>query len=57
MKTTSLTVATFMKALIAAGFSNEEVFAAARAEFNLPASKKGYPAWYRCALRRDGVKV
>lgn len=53
----TLTVAMFMRALIAAGFTNEEVFAAAVAEYGIGQEKKTYPTWYRAQLRREGVAV
>jgi len=48
-------VSTVARMMLIQGFSNAEVFAALQAEFNLPLSRKGYPAWYRAELTREGV--
>ena len=53
----TITVAMFMRALIAAGFNNDEVFSAAVAEYGIGTEKKYYATWYRCQLRREGVAV
>jgi predicted solute-binding protein len=47
-----VTVASFMRDLIKAGKSNEEVFAAAQKKFGIGEDKKHYPSWYRCEMRR-----
>lgn len=41
--------------LIRAGKSNQEVWTAIKAQFNLDDSKKHYPTWYRCEMKRKGL--
>ena len=45
------------RALILAGKTNQEVWAALKQQFNLDDSKKHYPTWYRCELKRKGQLV
>jgi len=40
--------------LILAGKTNQEVWALIKEAFNLDDSKKHYPSWYRCELKRSG---
>lgn len=49
-----VTVSSVAEELILAGKSNEDVFAALKAQFKLDDSKKSYPTWYRCRLKRLG---
>ncbi len=51
-----VTVASFMREQITAGYSNEEVFAAAKKMFDIGDDKKHYPSWYRCEMKRDVKK-
>ena len=53
----TVSVASFMRDLILAGHTNEEVWKAAQAAYGLDAKKRGYPAWYRTELRRKGALV
>lgn len=51
-------VSKFCQNLILAGHSNEEVWIAIRDQFNLSYEKqRGYPAWYRHKLRKEGHPV
>lgn len=50
-----ISVAAFARELILAGRTNEDVFKSLQAKFNLDASKKHYPSWYRCQLRAKGL--
>lgn len=45
------------RALIRAGKTNAEVWAAIKTQFNLDDKKRGYPAWYRADLRKQGEQV
>lgn len=40
--------------LILAGKTNQEVWALIKEAFDLDDSKKHYPSWYRCELKRSG---
>jgi hypothetical protein len=53
--TTTRNVSTVARLLLVNGSTNAEVFAELQREFNLPASRRGYPAWYRSQLTRQGV--
>lgn len=41
--------------LILAGKTNQEVWEALKQQFNLDDSKKHYPTWYRCEMKRTGL--
>ena len=41
--------------LILAGKTNQEVWAIIKDAFGLDDSKKHYPAWYRCEMKRKGL--
>lgn len=43
------------RALILAGKTNQEVWAELKQQFNLDDSKKHYPTWYRCEMKRKGL--
>ncbi|UOF79487.1 hypothetical protein [Caudoviricetes sp.] len=43
--------------LILAGKTNEEVWTVIAEQFKLDVKKRGYPAWYRFQLRKQGHKV
>lgn len=45
------------RALIRAGKTNAEVWAIIKVQFNLDDKKRGYPAWYRADLRKQGEPV
>lgn len=51
------TVSSVARELIIQGLTNNEVYSKLVDEFNLDASKKYYPAWYRSELRGKGFKV
>ena len=41
--------------LILSGKTNQEVWEALKQQFNLGDSKKHYPTWYRCEMKRTGL--
>lgn len=41
--------------LILAGKTNEEVWEVLQQTFNLDRSKRHYPTWYRCEMKRKGL--
>lgn len=41
--------------LILAGKTNQEVWEVLKQQFNLDDSKKHYPTWYRCEMKRTGL--
>ncbi len=41
--------------LILSGKTNQEVWEALKQQFNLDDSKKHYPTWYRCEMKRTGL--
>ena len=43
--------------LILAGKTNQEVWAELKQQFDLDDSKKHYPTWYRCEMKRKGQLV
>ncbi len=45
------------RALILAGKTNQEVWAELKQQFDLDDSKKHYPTWYRCEMKRKGQLV
>ena len=47
-------VSAVARELILAGRTNQEVWAVIKEAFNLDDSKKHYPSWYRCELKRAG---
>lgn len=49
-----MTVSDVARTLILEGKTNEEVWAVIKAQFDLDDSKKSYPSWYRCELKRKG---
>lgn len=51
------TVSGEMRKLILEGKSNQEVWEITKNMFSLDDSKKHYPAWYRCQMRRGGLKI
>ena len=50
-------VSTVARELILAGKSNQEIWAILKETFDLDDSKKHYPSWYRCEMKRKGVVV
>lgn len=47
-------VSAVARELILAGRTNQEVWAVIKEAFNLDDSKKHYPTWYRCEMKRKG---
>lgn len=47
-------VSAVARELILAGKTNQEVWAIIKDAFNLDDSKKHYPTWYRCEMKRKG---
>lgn len=45
------------RALILAGKTNQEVWVELKQQFDLDDSKKHYPTWYRCEMKRKGQLV
>lgn len=43
------------RSLILAGKTNQEVWAELKQQFDLDDSKKHYPTWYRCEMKRKGL--
>ena len=41
--------------LILSGKTNQEVWEALKQQFNLNDSKRHYPTWYRCEMKRTGL--
>lgn len=48
-------VSTVARELILAGKTNQEVWAVLKETFGLDDSKKHYPSWYRCEMKRKGL--
>lgn len=48
-------VSSMARDLILAGKTNQEVWDVLKDAFNLDDSKKHYPTWYRCELKRKGL--
>jgi hypothetical protein len=48
-----VSVSSVAEELLLAGKTNEEVFAVLKEKFKLDDSKKNYPSWYRCRLKRQ----
>lgn len=54
VKATRTTCSSVAKELILAGKTNQEVWDVISKQFKLDATKKHYPTWYRCQLKRKG---
>ena len=54
-KTKRVGVSSMARDLILAGKTNQEVWDVLKDAFNLDDSKKHYPTWYRCELKRKGL--
>lgn len=52
-KARRVSVSSVAEDLLLAGKTNEEVFAVLKEKFKLDDSKKNYPSWYRCRLKRQ----
>lgn len=55
VKTKRAGVSSMARDLILAGKTNQEVWDVLKEAFNLDDSKKHYPTWYRCELKRKGL--
>jgi len=55
IKTRRVGVSSMARDLILAGKTNQEVWDVLKDAFNLDDSKKHYPTWYRCELKRKGL--
>jgi hypothetical protein len=49
------TISTVARDMILDGKTDQEVWAALVEQFNLDDSKKHYPTWYRCEMKRKGL--
>jgi hypothetical protein len=49
------TISTMARELILDGKTNQEVWEVLQAKFNLDDSKRHYPTWYRCEMKRTGL--
>jgi hypothetical protein len=54
-KEKKLGISATARQLILDGKSNQEVWEALKQQFNLDDSKKHYPTWYRCEMKRTGL--
>jgi len=52
----AITVASRCREMIRAGHTNAAIWKVIQKQFDLPGSKKSYPAWYRSDMKRRGVK-
>lgn len=48
-------VSSVARDLILAGKTNQEVWEVLKEQFNLDDSKRHYPTWYRCEMKRKGM--
>jgi hypothetical protein len=56
VKTTKKTgISATARELILSGKTNQEVWEVLKQQFNLNDSKKHYPTWYRCEMKRTGL--
>ena len=55
MKVHKQTVSSVCRQLIAEGKTNEEVWSIVKPLFDMPDTKKGYPAWYRADMKKKGL--
>jgi len=54
-KTSREGISSFARQMISDGSTNQEVWAALVEKFNLDDSKRHYPTWYRCEMKRTGL--
>jgi len=54
-KPKKLGISATARELILSGKTNQEVWEALKQQFNLDDSKKHYPTWYRCEMKRTGL--
>lgn len=53
-KEPKVSISSVAEKLILEGLSNEAVWHVLKEQFKLDDSKKSYPSWYRCRLKRQG---
>lgn len=54
-KEKKLSISATARELILSGKTNQEVWEVLKQQFNLDDSKKHYPSWYRCEMKRTGL--
>jgi hypothetical protein len=54
-KPKKLGISATARELILSGKTNQEVWETLKQQFNLDDSKKHYPTWYRCEMKRTGL--
>lgn len=55
VKTKKLGISATARELILSGKTNQEVWEILKQQFNLDDSKRHYPTWYRCEMKRTGL--
>lgn len=55
VKAKKLGISATARELILSGKTNQEVWEALKQQFNLDDSKRHYPTWYRCEMKRTGL--
>lgn len=55
IKPKKLGISATARELILSGKTNQEVWEALKQQFNLDDSKRHYPTWYRCEMKRTGL--
>ena len=55
VKAKKMGISATARELILSGKTNQEVWEALKQQFNLDDSKKHYPTWYRCEMKRTGL--
>ena len=53
--TKSSGISAMARSMIADGYSNQEIWEKLKSEFKLDDSKKHYPTWYRCEMKRKAA--
>lgn len=48
-------ISAMARSMIADGYSNQEIWEKLKSEFKLDNSKKHYPTWYRCEMKRKAA--
>lgn len=48
-------ISAMARSMIADGYSNQEIWEKLKSEFKLDDSKKHYPTWYRCEMKRKAA--
>ena len=55
IKAKKLGISATARELILSGKTNQEVWEVLKQQFNLDDSKRHYPTWYRCEMKRTGL--